>query len=162
MFEGARIMSIKTLFALVLLLVPASALAAPVELTSQVFVEHRSIDTDGNERISLVVAERVVPGDKLRFVIRYKNAGPTPAADFVITNPVPASVAYIGPEGAPQPVVSVDGGNTYGDLAALKVKQSDGTERAARATDVTHVKWQFADKLPGGSAGEVGFRAELR
>lgn len=141
---------------------PLAAKAAPVELNSAVYVEHRSVDAAGKEAITLTPADRVVPGDKLRFVIHYRNAGQAPAADFVITNPVPASVAYIEADGAPKPVVSVDGGSSFGDLADLIVKTADGSERPARADDVTHVKWQFAERLPGGGAGEVAFRAELR
>lgn len=143
-------------------LTPAIAAAAPVELTSNVFVERRGVLPDGKEELKLVPAERVVPGDKLRFVIRYKNAGDSAAADFVITNPIPASVAYIAAEGNFAPVVSVDGGATFGQLASLFVKASDGGERPARADEVTHVKWRFSEKLAGGSAGEVAFRAELR
>jgi uncharacterized repeat protein (TIGR01451 family) len=161
--KGAFTMSIRAIVVLLAALVaPAIANAGPVELTSAVFVERRSVDATGKETISLVTADRVVPGDKLRFVIRYRNGGQTPAADFVITNPVPASVAYVAADGLPLPMVSVDGGYTYGDLARLFVKAADGSERPARAADVTHVKWQFAEKLAGGTAGEVAFRAELR
>jgi uncharacterized repeat protein (TIGR01451 family) len=144
------------------LLSPSLAAAAPVELVSSVLVERRSVAADGTETVSLVPAERVVPGDKLRFVIRYKNASDKAAADFVITNPIPASVAFIAADGNIAPIVSVDGGATFGTLSSRVVKQPDGTERPARADEVTHVKWQFAEKLAGGSAGEVAFRAELR
>jgi uncharacterized repeat protein (TIGR01451 family) len=162
MRKDSPTMAIRFALALVASLVAPAALAGPVELTSAVFVERHSVDAEGKASLRLVPAERVVPGDKLRFVIRYQNAGATAAADFVITNPVPASVAYVAAEGEPPAVVSVDGGASYGDLAKLFVRDDDGTTRAARAADVTHVKWQFAQKLAGGSSGEVAFRAELR
>lgn len=141
---------------------PNRAHATPVELTSKVFVEKRSVSTDGKEQVQLLPAERVIPGDKLKFVIRYRNAGDAAAGDFVITNPIPASVTYLGAEGSFAPVVSVDGGATFGELSTRVVKEPSGTERPARADEVTHAKWQFAEKLPAGASGEVAFRAELK
>ncbi len=140
----------------------APAIAAPVELISNVFVEQRIIAEDGHETIKLLPAERVIPGDKLRFIITYKNAGEAAAGDFVITNPVPESVAYAGWDGDFPPVVSIDKGKSYGVLEALLVRTADGAERPARPDDVTHVQWKFANPIPGGGAGQVSFKAELR
>lgn len=148
--------------AAIALAVAAPALAAPVELASNVYVERQSINANGAEVVTLSPAERVVPGDRLRFVIRYNNTGGAAAGDFVITNPVPASVAYVGADGAPAPVVSIDGGVSYNELDALSVTQDDGSVRPARADEVTHVKWQFSERLAAGTSGEVAFRGELK
>lgn len=151
------------LIAMLTALLPiAPAAAAPVELVSNIFVEKRGVDATGKETVSLLPAERVVPGDRLLFVIHYKNAGAEAAGNFVITNPVPQAVAYVGTEGVPPALVSVDGGTTYGELATLRIKDAFGNERAATPADVTHVQWKFAEALPGGKTGQVAFRAQLR
>ena len=61
----------------------------------------------------------VTPGDKLVFVLSYRNDGAAPATGFVVTNPIPTSVAFAGGESAGA-IVSVDGGKSWGALAALQ------------------------------------------
>jgi uncharacterized repeat protein (TIGR01451 family) len=140
----------------------APALAAPVELTSQIYVERHHSASDGTDTVTLVPADRVVPGDRLLFVVIYRNAGDRAASDFVITNPIPASVAFVAAKGDLEPTVSVDGGASYGTLASRRIRQPDGTLRPARPDEVTHLQWKFESALAGGGAGQVAFRAELR
>jgi hypothetical protein len=53
--------------------VPAMA-AAPVELTSDVFVEKQQKRPDGSFATVLAKPNLILPGDQLVFVVRYRNA----------------------------------------------------------------------------------------
>src|SRR5687768_10162669 len=114
----------------------ASAAADAVSLTSQVPVERVRQEADGTSRTVREEPGVVVPGDKLVFLLDYRNGGSEPASGFVVTNPIPGAVAFIGgeSEGA---TVSVDGGKSWGALAALKFANADGTSRPATPDDVT-------------------------
>ena len=139
----------------------APAWASEVTLKSQVFVERIQKDDKGNSKTVLEEPNMVTPGDKLLFVLAYKNEGAAPATDFVINNPLPQAVLFTGTE-SKDAVMSVDGGKSWGELAKLKVKQADGSVRAALAADVTHVRWQFARPIPAGAEGKVNFRAVVK
>lgn len=153
----------KHLLPLLILLAPAAAPAAGdnVILASNVFVERVKQDPSGKSSTVLEPPRIVTPGDKLVFELSYRNRGAQPAADFVVTNPIPDAVAYAGAEGEGG-VVSVDGGRTWGPLAALKIKQADGTMRAAQPSDVTHVRWTFTRAIASGEAGKLSFRGIVK
>jgi uncharacterized repeat protein (TIGR01451 family) len=152
----------KFLFALLALIAPIAANAAnEVSLTSSVFVEKTVPQADGRARLVLEEPKIVVPGDKLVFVLNYRNQGAKPATDFVVTNPMPGAVAYQGTPDAGA-IVSVDGGKSWGPMASLKVRKADGTVRAAYPEDVTHVRWAMKAPIPVGAAGKLSFRGVVR
>lgn len=143
------------------LLSPAAAHAAnDVALTSAVSVE-KTLQANGRKKIVLERPGQVVPGDRLVFLFDYRNKGAAPASDFVVTNPLPGTVAY---QSSPDPaaIVSIDGGRTWGMLTRLKVRESDGAVRGARPEDVTHVRWTFARAIPAGQGGKLSFRGVVR
>lgn len=142
------------------LLAAAPALAADqVALASDVRVERVQL-VNGRQQVVLQAPKTVVPGDKLVFQTGYKNAGATPAMRFVVTNPVPAAVAWTG-ESSGGVQASVDGGRSFGPLGSLKVKGAGGQPRAAAAADVTHLRWTLAAIAPGG-AGQLSYRGVVR
>jgi uncharacterized repeat protein (TIGR01451 family) len=146
---------------LVTLMLPAAAQAAGVALKSAVFVERTEVAADGRARIVLHEPKLVTPGDRLVFVLSYRNEGGKPADNFVVTNPVPPAVAYQGvADRAAQ--VSVDGGRSWGELAALIVRDSGGARRPARGEDVTHVRWTFPKAIGPGVQGKLSFRGIVR
>jgi uncharacterized repeat protein (TIGR01451 family) len=150
--------TMKIWLALLALLVPATAMAADnVSLTSKVFVERVKPGADGKPVTVREEPGVVVPGDRLAFVLSYRNRGAEPATGFTLTNPIPASVAFSGTDDS-SASVSVDGGKSWGTLASLKVVAADGTSRPAVAADVTHIRWSFAKPIAAGSAGELSFR----
>ena len=152
----------KFLLALIAFATPAAALAAEqVSLSSDVFVERVKQDSSGKRTTTLEPPSMVTPGDRLVFVLSYKNAGAKPAADFVVTNPVPREVAFAAAEGEGAQL-SVDGGKSWGQLAALKVKQPDGSVRAAVPQDVTHIRWSFSRAIGAGEAGKLSFRGTVK
>ncbi|MDQ0839001.1 hypothetical protein [Sphingomonas faeni] len=97
----------------------ASAAAGPLQVTSSIMVEARSAAPDGTTRVTLVKPSRVTPGDKVIFILAYRNTGAQPLANVVLDNPLPRQIAYRSANpGSPAPDVSVDG-KTFGSLATL-------------------------------------------
>ncbi|MEK6637647.1 MAG: hypothetical protein AABY88_06140 [Pseudomonadota bacterium] len=145
------------------LAVPAAlfAQAQSVALNSKAFVVKQVPDGPGKTKNTLVVPERVLPGEALVFMLEYKNTGAKPATAFVINNPIPENVIYTGAE-QPWAEVSVDRGKTFGQLAALKVAKGDGTMRAALPNDVTAVRWKFTQPIPAAGEGRVMFFAMVK
>jgi uncharacterized repeat protein (TIGR01451 family) len=143
------------------LALPVAAQAAGVALKSAVFVEKTEVAADGRARVVLHEPAMVTPGDRLVFVLSYRNDGGKPAGNFIVTNPVPPAVAYQGVADR-SARVSVDGGRNWGDLAMLTVRDPDGALRPARSDDVTHVRWTFAKAIAPGTAGKLSFRGVVR
>lgn len=134
----------------------------PVSLSSDVKLVRvvRDAEQGNAARTELVEAESVVPGDMLAFSVSYRNGGGEPVTDFVIVNPVPANV-QLSDESAAASEVSIDGGKSWGMLAALSVTDAEGAPRPATANDVTHLRWKIALLTPGES-GITSFRAIVR
>jgi uncharacterized repeat protein (TIGR01451 family) len=154
---------LKFCFAITLLAagsVPAMA-AAPVELSSDVFVEKQQKRADGSFSTVLAKPNMILPGDQLVFVVRYRNAGNKPATNFSVTNPIPAAITFSGTSDGAE-LVSIDGGKSWGKLSQLRVTNADGTSRSALMTDVTHLKWQMNQVLPAGDAGKLIFRGVVK
>ncbi len=139
-----------------------SAAAGPLQITSSIMVEARSAAADGTTRVALVKPSRVTPGDKVIFVLSYRNTGAQPLSNVVLDNPLPKAIAYRSANpGSPAPDVSVDG-KTFGQLASLRVRSPDGSTRAASPNDVTSVRWRLASPIAAGSQGQFAFQAVLR
>lgn len=139
-----------------------AAASGPLEITSSMMVEQRSAAADGTTRVALVKPTGVAPGDRIVFVLAYRNVGSQPLSDVVLANPLPRAIAYRSASpGSPAPEVSVDG-TTYGALASLRVRTLDGSARAAGPDDVTHVRWRIASPLAPGSQGQFAFQAVLK
>lgn len=151
----------RILLFVIALLAPSLALAASnVTLSSAVFLEKMIADSRGHSRTVLEEPKVVMPGDQLVFVLNYRNAGNSPASDFIVTNPLPASVAYLGSGDSAQ--VSIDGGRTWGTLPTLKVRDPDGRRRNARPEDVTHIRWTLRQTIAAGAQGKLSFRGVVR
>ena len=149
------------IFALGLLSGPAFAAAqpSPVALKGSVQLE-KTVTVDGTSRIELVEPKVVVPGDRLLFSTSYRNDSGAAVTDFVVTNPVPPAVV-VSPDAISAVQVSVDGGKTWGLIAALKVSDGKGGLRAALAEDATHLRWTIPSIAPGAS-GKVEYHAIVR
>lgn len=130
---------------------PAVSLSGDVKVV-------RSVEENGATRTVLEAPDKVIPGDRLVFSTSYHNTSANVVEDFVVTNPLPAPVA-LAEDG--QFDVSVDGGKTFGSLAALSVTLEDGANRPAELTDVTHVRWTLA-RLEPGASGSVTYFAVIR
>jgi hypothetical protein len=147
------------------LAVPAAPLAAQGMPTTMVVngdikAEKTVTDAEGKTRIELVVPDTFLPGDRLLFITNYSNGGAEAATNFTITNPVNPAVR-LAPDADPALDVSVDGGKSWGKLAALSLFNPDGTQRPATHADVTHVRWVLARVAPG-EAGQVAYPVIIR
>ena len=142
---------------------PAALIAAaptgPIQLTSSVMVEKIAM-VNGHEQTVLKAPKPVFPGDHLLFQTDYKNTGAKAADHFVVTNPVPAGVAYAG-ESSAGAEVSVDGGKHYGQLTTLSVTTANGQSRPARPEDVTTLRWTLATIAPG-TSGTLKYRGIVK
>ena len=145
-----------------LALAPAAALAQ-VSATQAVVMEKVSVGPDGRTEIEREPAERVIPGDRIAYVLTYRNEGAEAAEDLVLVMPVPETMTVVaGSEEGGIADYSIDGGRTWGAFSALRVPAEEGGIRPAVADDVTHLRWTLADRLAPGEAGEVSYRATLR
>jgi hypothetical protein len=151
----------------------AAAQSKPaVSLSSEVLIERKVVDAAGKETVSLKKPGEVVivPGDRVVFKTSYKNNGVDAATGFRATNPMPGPIQFVAAR-EDWAEVSVDGGVTWGKLAALMVSPkaealAEGAAptaapapiaRAATEADVTHVRWVFNDPIPAGAGGEVSY-----
>lgn len=142
-----------------------AALAQPAAPQGQVGLQgdvklEKTVTENGKTTKVLADTKVVVPGDRLLFSTSFVNNGATPVEQFVVTNPLPSAVV-LAPESAGGLDVSVDGGKTYGRLADLKVADGNGGQRAAEATDVSHVRWIIPTIAPR-QQGKVEFYAIVR
>lgn len=149
----------------VLALLVTGAALADVELTAEATMEVKSTNTAGEEVISLVKAEKVVPGDEVIYTVHFVNKGNEPADDVVITNPIPQHMVFTSvgqsPRGA-EVEMSANGGSEYGRPGQITVADAGGGVRPANATEFTHVRWTFQEPLEPGAEGSVSFRAQLQ
>ncbi|MBB4859104.1 hypothetical protein HNO88_002430 [Novosphingobium chloroacetimidivorans] len=149
---SARMTRQAVLWAFGLLQVPtlcAPALARPqVATQSTVYVER--VQPDRTRRLE--PADRFIRGDRVITVVNWsRRAG---NRGFVITNPLPAALAYQGSAWDDQDV-SVDGGRTWGRLGALRVGG-----RSATAEDVTHVRWRIPPRVQ--ARGQIAYSGIVR
>ncbi len=148
-----------TLGAALVVALAAPASAAPVELTTRIFKERRTLAADGTATVTLVTARKAIPGDRLVYVLTYRNTGVAPVASLVLDNPLPPGVAYRSPAaGSSAPELSVDGVK-FGPLGALTAENG---ARAASPDDVRRVRWRVAGPIASGVQGQVSFRAVLK
>ncbi|MCG8433827.1 MAG: hypothetical protein MJA83_07350 [Gammaproteobacteria bacterium] len=154
--------STKTLLAFVVTMFTASAVAA-IELETVVQKEEQYVE-NGEQKVRLVAAETVVPGEEVVYTIYFTNTGDQPAENVVVTDPIPEHTYYKVDSafGAGTDIVfSADGGRTYGSPDALTVLGEDGQSRSAGPRDYTHIRWTLRNDLPSGQRGFVRFRAVL-
>jgi len=141
---------------------PLAAQEAPpaVTVNGDIKTEKAVTGADGKPAVELVEPVTFLPGDRLVFGQNYANASAEVVTNFTITNPLPEAVR-LAPDADPALEVSVDGGKSWGKLAALTLTNSDGTSRPAIHADVTHVRWVIATIAPGAS-GRVAFPVIIR
>lgn len=138
----------------------ASAGKPALTLAAQTFVERVSTDVNGRQRRVLAQPQELGSGDRLVFVVRYRNDGATPVSGFAVTNPVSATLRIDPSHREMQ--VSVDHGRTWGRLAALSVPTPLGGTRRATPDDVTHIRWTVRQPVRPGDEGRISYRATIR
>lgn len=144
------------------------ALASPlqafqrVEFTHDVGIAKVRDGVAGDRAISYTQPKVVVPGDRLRYRLHLDNQTSESATALRFVNPLEPEVRFAGTDDVEGLSVSVDGGTTYGALAALSVPVSDSMVRAATVDDVTHLQWTLTEPLPAGATKTVTFFGTVR
>jgi hypothetical protein len=136
---------------------------AEVTIDSLIMVERTSEAGNGESVTELVdpASVKIVPGDRLLFINRYHNRGENDVTGFVVNNPVHKAVTFVEVL-EDWALVSVDGGQTFGKLAALSVTGGEQASRPATAADVTHIRWALPSPIAPGASGELRFRGTVK
>lgn len=146
-------------------LLAAAPVMADLQLRTDAFREVEVVTKAGKKDKQLQAISSAVPGQEVVYVITYRNTGAKPAENVVVSNPLPTGLVYQpgSAQGAgTRAEVSVDGGKQFGGLEQLAVKNADGSSRAARAEDVTHVRWTVLQGVRPAGEGKVTYRAVLK
>lgn len=109
----------------------------------------------------------VLPGDAVRFTLRFTNTTEQPVRDVVFSNPVPEGLRYVA-ESATASIAettitySIDGGTSYSAQPMIEVTE-EGERRSMPAPPeaYTHVRWTVTDWVQPGAQVTAEFRAEL-
>lgn len=144
---------------------PRASLPSAVALDSRTYVERVSTDLNGRARRVLAAADRLAPGDRVVFVVHYRNRGDAPVGGFYVTNPLPARVRLDPAQLASAPTdmeVSIDGGMHWGRLDDFMVATPLGGTRRALAEDITHVRWSVKARVAPGDSGRIAWRGVVR
>jgi uncharacterized repeat protein (TIGR01451 family) len=139
---------------------------AAVTLTTTVQkVEHVKA-ADGTVGSKLVPADKVVPGDEVKYTIVFKNDTKVPvdAGTVVVTNPVPANTVYVADSafGSGTKIqFSIDGAKSFGSPDDLTVVR-DGAKAPASSADYTTIRWTFGPALAPAAQSYVSFNVRLK
>jgi uncharacterized repeat protein (TIGR01451 family) len=145
----------------------AAAEQGGIELKSVSEVEITVQNDKGEDEILRVdtAMANVTSGDTVIFTNYYENLGEKPMDDVVLVNPVPVHMIYVADtaEGAGTIIeFSVDQGQSYNTPEKLRIKDEEGKEKVAEATDYTHIRWVFTGSIGKGGDGNVSFRAKVK
>jgi uncharacterized repeat protein (TIGR01451 family) len=136
--------------------------AAGLEIKATAQVEVVVKGPDGKEQTRLVPAGKVTPGSTVVYTLEAHNKSGKPAADVIVTDPIPAEVEFVdNTSNGARVSFSVDGGKTWGAKESLKVKGTDGAMRTALPADFTHIRWEFEKPIAPGESRAVSFRAKV-
>ncbi|MCE7796983.1 hypothetical protein LWE61_10475 [Sphingobium sufflavum] len=138
---------------------PGGAAEAVMALDGQLLVEAVDPAAEGDRRTVRAAAE-VRSGDRLIFLIRYRNRGEAvlPGYDFVA--PVPHGVRIL-PDRGDMVRVSVDGGRNWSRPDSPLRPDAQGRLRSADALRLTHVRLRLDRRIAPGEAGTVAYRGLL-
>ena len=143
--------------ALLAIVAPAAAQAAPVQLASTVFVERFVPGPGGRMSRVLERADQLKRGDQVVFVVNWRADS---TREFTVTNPMPRTVSFQKSSNGGEEV-SIDGGRTWGHLDTLRVR--DGARwRNATPEDVTHVRWHVPTPVAARGTGQILYRGVVR
>lgn len=153
---------IRYFLALIALATPSLAFAADdMVVLNEIFVERTVPAPGGKTKVVLEKVKSGAPGAKLVFVMSYRNQGKGSITGFGLTDPIPSGVVFNGAI-TPGTEVSVNGGQSWGQLAALSVRSATGVVRPAQNEDVTHIRIIVRGAVAPGATGKLSFRAIVK
>jgi uncharacterized repeat protein (TIGR01451 family) len=131
-------------------------------LKSTAEIAKETVDAKGAKSVTMVPAEKVVPGVEVTWTVTANNICKQPSEKVTINNAVPAHMTYV-PSSATGPGADVTfslDGKTFGRAGELTVTEN-GATRAALAAEYKHIRWVFKDSLAPGATAVARFRAVL-
>lgn len=157
------------LFSLTLALIGGSAvtpLFAAETVTTQLSALKRveTKDKQGHSTVSFVSFNKALPGDDVVYTVTCHNQGEAPAANIVITLPIPAELTFVpgSVAGDADVTYSIDGGKTFGLLENLLITAPDGASRPARVDDINMISWKLRTALASSGDALVSFHAAVK
>jgi uncharacterized repeat protein (TIGR01451 family) len=126
----------------------------------------------GDERHTALAAKGgkatdLLPGDVLRYQLRYTNPRAEAVKNVVFSNPVPDGLRYVGSSASASVAeaavaFSIDGGKSYSAQPMIEVVE-EGKRRnvPAPAGMYTHVRWTVPGSVQSKAQVTAEFRAEL-
>jgi uncharacterized repeat protein (TIGR01451 family) len=143
----------------------AHAQQQPIVLKSVAESEVDLRNAQGVVEKKRVPLTKALPGAVVIYTTTFTNQGAKPAANVVITNPVPENTTYVADSAFgdhAEITYSIDGGKTFNTPSRLITRTADGRERAALPGDYTHIRWAYLSQLPPGDTGTAGFRVLVK
>lgn len=144
---------------LLLIVSPAAALAAPISITTESFVEAKVTEA-GQTKTVLQKIKSTSPGNRVVSIITARSTLAKPASNVVIDSKIDPNLAFDNSTDAIA-IVSIDGGKTFGPLATAKVRGANGTLRPALPQEVTNIRW-VVSVLPAGGERRVSYVAVVK
>jgi uncharacterized repeat protein (TIGR01451 family) len=123
--------------------------------------QHQALIAKGGD------ASAVLPGDVVRYRLRFTNVKAGDVRGVVFTNPVPQGLRYVGGSaGADRNDVavdySIDGGQTYSARPMMvEVVAGKRAEKPAPPEQYSHVRWTVRGSISPGASVTAEFRAAL-
>jgi uncharacterized repeat protein (TIGR01451 family) len=137
------------------------ALVVTAENLMAADAQHQALIAKGGD------ASAVLPGDMLRYRLRFTNVTQGDVRGVVFNNPVPQGLHYVdGSAGADRTDVmveySIDGGRTY-SARPMIVERVAGkrVEKPAPPEQYSHVRWTVRGSISPGASVTAEFRAAL-
>ena len=147
---------------------PAVAVADPNIQLDMTVAKEIVIEQEGQEVTQWVEAEEIIPGETLRYTVKYINVGDEPAQQIRIENPIPELTVYLTDSATGEGttiVYSADGGENYhptGQVTYEVAVFGGGKDtRNANPERYTNIRW-LIDQVPPGTAGEVSFQVVVQ
>lgn len=123
---------------------------------------HRALARTGQSPTSLL------PGDEMRFQLKFTNTTQGSVKNVRFANPVPARLRVIGSSARSSRSdvnveYSIDGGKSFSAQPTIEVVEGGKpVRRPAPAERYTDLRWVVAGSLPAGSNVVAEYRASLR
>lgn len=121
---------------------------------------HLLVETADGARRTLSAPAEARSGDRLIFMIRYRNAGTRPLPGYDIVAPVPAGVQIL-PDRQDSLRVSADGGKNWTRPGAPFPFDKSGHLRRAEHATITHIRLRLSQTIAPGESGAVAYRGKL-
>lgn len=157
--QSARRFSLRLFIAILLVsLSTASFAAEPLEIKMSV---DKVVQAEGKE--SSLPAEKVKPGDTVRYTAKYRNTSALPLRDLNAVVPIPAGMDYTPGKDLPAPSRASLDGKTFETIPLKrKVKMADGSEQwqVVPASEYRAVSWSVAE-LAANQSVQLAVRATI-